>query len=760
MSFKNHLLKSRFPLWGIILLIAALYSTIIVSCKKEEKPLTATNLIQYVDPYIGSDYHGHVFVGTSVPFGMVQLGPNNIYKGWDWCSGYHYSDSIVIGFSHTHLSGTGSTDLGDVLIMPLNEIQTERGNQDDITNGYASKYSHDNEVVKPNYYSLLLDKYNIKAELTTTERVGFHKYTYPKGKPASILIDLKEGIRHNAYEAYVKKLDDYTIQGYRYIKGWGKSSRRVYFVLKSDKKIEQFTAYSDNTPKHGDQLRADVVKSVLTFGDVDEVKLKVAISSVSCDNALLNLESELNHWDFDKIVAESATKWEQQLAKMQIETENEADKRIFYTAQYHTLLAPMLYCDVNGEYRGIDDLIYKTDRKNYSTFSLWDTYRALHPLITITQEDMVDDMVNSMLSIYDQQGKLPIWTLMGGETHTMVGHSSVPVLADAYIKGFTGFDKTRAFTAIKNSMLSDYRGLAYIQSQEYIPSDKEGESVAKALEYAIADGSAALFAQKLGDANGIDLFGKRAKYYKHYWDSESKFFRGKTSEGKWREAFDPFRSAHRGDDYCEGTAWQYIWLVPHDVYGLISLFDSEDDFVKKLDNLFEQGGLTGDDISPDISGLIGQYAHGNEPGHHTLYLYPFAGQQWKTAEKVRYVMDKFYTDKPDGIIGNEDCGQMSAWYLLSAMGMYQVNPSNGIFVFGSPKFDKVSVKTRGNNTFVIEAENNSNKNIYIQEVYLNGEPYTKSYINYNDIIKGGTLKFIMGDTPNKDFGSAKEDRPL
>ena len=745
---------------GIPLLMTVLCSAITVSCNKEETPITSTNLIQYVDPYIGSDYHGHVFVGTSVPFGMVQLGPNNIYKGWDWCSGYHYSDSIVIGFSHTHLSGTGSTDLGDVLIMPLNEIRTSRGNQDDISNGYASKYSHENEIVRPNYYSLLLDRYNIKAELTTTERVGFHKYTYPEGKPASILIDLKEGIRHNAYEGYVKKLDDYTIQGYRYIKGWGKSSRRVYFVLKSDKKIEQFTAYNDNTPIRGDQLRSEIVKSVLTFGNVNEVKVKVAISSVSCDNAMLNLTSELGHWDFDKIVNESAAKWEQQLSKMQVETNDESDKRIFYTALYHTMLAPMMYCDVNGEYRGIDDLIYKTDRKNYSTFSLWDTYRALHPLMTITHDDMVDDMMNSMLSIYDQQGKLPIWTLMGGETNTMVGHSSVPVLTDAYIKRFDGFDKEKAFSAIKNSMLSDFRGLNYVESLEYIPSDKESESVAKALEYAIADGSASMFAEKMGKTEDTELFTKRSQYYKHYWDKETKFFRGKTSEGKWREPFDPFRSAHRGDDYCEGTAWQYIWLVPHDVYGLISLFDSEDHFVKKLDDLFEQGGLTGNDISPDISGLIGQYAHGNEPGHHTLYLYPFAGQQWKTAEKVRYVMDKFYTDKPDGIIGNEDCGQMSAWYLLSAMGMYQVNPSNGIFVFGSPKFDKISVKTRDNNTFVVEAENNSKENIYIQKTYLNGELYPKSYICYHDIIKGGTLKFIMGSTPNKDFGLAKEDRPL
>ena len=456
-------------------------------------------LLQYVDPYIGSGYHGHVFVGTSVPYGMVQLGPNNIHKGWDWCSGYHYSDSILIGFSHTHLNGTGCTDLGDILIMPLNEIRTPRGNQDDIRGGYASRYSHDNEIARPEYYSLLLDRYNIKAELTATDRVGFHRYTYPEGKPASILIDLREGNGSNAYDSYIRKIDDYTVEGYRYVRGWS-PSRKVYFVLKSDKKIEQFTAYDDNTPKPWNQLKVASVKSVLTFGNVKEVKIKVAISSVSCANAAMNLQAELPHWDFDKIVKMSADRWNKELARMSVETDNESARRVFYTAHYHTLIAPTLYCDVNGEYRGMNDMIYTDPKKaNYTTLSLWDTYRALHPLMTIVQPEMVDKVVNSMLSIYHQQDKLPIWPLMSGETNQMPGYSSVPVIADAYLKGFTGFDAKEALQAMKaTATYEKQNGIPYVLEKGYIPADKVHEATSIAMEYAVDDWGIAAMARKMG----------------------------------------------------------------------------------------------------------------------------------------------------------------------------------------------------------------------------------------------------------------------
>ncbi len=718
-------------------------------------------LLQYVDPYIGSGYHGHVFVGTSVPYGMVQLGPSNIHKGWDWCSGYHYSDSILIGFSHTHLSGTGCTDLGDILIMPLNEIRTPRGNQDDIRDGYASRYSHDNEIARPEYYSLLLDRYNIRAELTATDRVGFHRYTYPEGKPASILIDLREGNGSNAYDSYIRKIDDYTVEGYRYVRGWS-PSRKVYFVLKSDKKIEQFTAYDDNTPKPWDQLKVASVKSVLTFGNVKQVKIKVAISSVSCANAAMNLQEELSHWDFDKTVKMSAGRWNKELARMTVETDDEASKRTFYTAHYHTMIAPTLYCDVNGEYRGMNDMIYTDPKKvNYTTLSLWDTYRALHPLMTIIQPEMVDNVVNSMLSIYRQQDKLPIWPLMSGETNQMPGYSSVPVIADAYLKGFTGFDAEEALQAMKaTATYEKQKGVPYVIEKGYIPADKIHEATSIAMEYAVDDWGIAAMARKMGKTGDAATYAKRAHYYKNYFDSSIHFIRPKLEDGSWRTPYDPARSIHTVGDFCEGNGWQYTFFAPQDPYGLIGLFGGDKPFVAKLDDFFTNNDSMGEGASSDITGLIGQYAHGNEPSHHVAYLYAYAGEQWKTAEKVRFIMDEFYTDRPDGIIGNEDCGQMSAWYLLSSMGLYQVNPSDGVFVFGSPCFKKVEMKVRGGKTFTVEAPNNNKENIYIQKVYLNGKPYNKSYIIYDDIINGSTLKFVMGKKPNKNFGKALANRPV
>ncbi len=746
----------------IQLLLASLCMLTIATNGLAQKDYSKSEgLLRYVDPFIGSGYHGHVFVGTSVPFGMVQLGPSNIHKGWDWCSAYHHSDSILIGFSHTHLSGTGCTDLGDILIMPLNEIRTPRGNQDNISDGYATKYSHANEVARPEYYSLLLDRYNIKAELTATDRVGFHRYTYPQGKPASILIDLREGNGSNAYDSYIRQVDDYTVEGYRYVRGWS-PSRKVYFVLKSDKKIEKFTAYDDNSPKPWKQLKVESVKSVLTFGDVKEVKIKVALSSVSCENAMMNLQTELPHWDFDKVVKASSDRWNEQLAKLEVESDDEAAKRVFYTAHYHTMIAPTLFCDVNGEYRGMNDMIYTDPKKaNYTTLSLWDTYRALHPLMTITQAERVDDIVNSMLSIYRQQDKLPIWPLMSGETNQMPGYSSVPVIADAYLKGFSGFDAEEAFRAmVATATYERQNGVPYVMDRGYIPADKIHEATSIAMEYAVDDWGIAAMAKKMGKTADYETFAKRAMYYKNYFDSSIKFIRPKLEDGSWRTPYDPARSIHGVGDFCEGNGWQYTFFVPQDPYGLIGLFGGNKPFVEKLNQFFTNNDSMGEGASSDITGLIGQYAHGNEPSHHVAYLYVYAGAQWKTAEKVRYIMDEFYTDKPDGIIGNEDCGQMSAWYLLSAMGFYQVNPSDGVLVFGSPRFDKVTAKVRGGKTFTVEAENNSKENIYIQKVYLNGKLYPKTYITYNDIVSGGNLKFVMGKRPNKKWASNKSALPV
>lgn len=718
-------------------------------------------LLQYVDPYIGSGGHGHVFVGTSVPYGMVQLGPSNIHKGWDWCSAYHYSDSLLIGFAHTHLSGTGCTDLGDILIMPMNEIRTPRGNQDDFSGGYASPYSHDSEVARPEYYSVMVERYGIKAELTATDRVGFHRYSYPEGKPASVLIDLREGNGSNAYDSYIRKVDDYTVEGYRYVRGWS-PSRKVYFVLKSDVKIEEFTAYDDNDPQPWDQLKVPSVKAVLTFGDVDRVQLKVALSSVSCENAAMNLNAELPHWDFGKVVDTSAARWNARLERMTVDTDDEAARRIFYTALYHTMIAPTLYCDVNGEYRGMNDMIYTDpEAANYTTLSLWDTYRTLHPLMTLMQPDMVDKVVNSMISIYRQQDKLPIWPLMSGETDQMPGYSSVPVIADAILKGFSGFDKEEAFQAMKaTATYSRQKGVPYVLEKGYIPADRIHEATSIAMEYAVDDWGIAAVARKLGKTSDAEIFAKRAGYYRNYFDASTRFIRPKLEDGSWRTPYDPARSIHTVGDFCEGNGWQYTFFVPQDPYGLIALFGGDRPFTAKLDEFFTNTDDMGEGASSDITGLIGQYAHGNEPSHHVAYLYAYAGEQWKTAEKVRFIMDEFYTDRPDGLIGNEDCGQMSAWYLMSAMGLYQMNPSDGVFVFGSPRFKRIEMKVHGGRTFVVEAPDNSPENIYIRKVYLNGKPYDKSYITYQDMVNGGTLTFIMGKRPDKKFGSAPQSRPI
>jgi len=578
------------------------------------------------------------------------------------------------------------------------------------------------------------------------------------------LINLSEGnASRKAVWCYVRKVDDYTIEGYRYSHYWS-PNRKVYFVLKADQKIEDFTAYEGNVAKSKEQWHTPWLKTALTFGNVKQVQIKVALSPVSCENAAMNLKAELDHWDFDQTVKASADRWNEQLQKIVVEGSNEADKRIFYTAHYHTMITPSTYCDVNGEYRGMDDMIYFSPTKeNYTTLSLWDTYRTLQPLMTITQPERVLGIINSMLSIYRQQGKLPIWALHNGETECMPGYSSMPIISDAILKGFEGFDYEEAFKAMKASTTYEWQNaVPYILQQEFIPADSVIQATSFAMEYAVGDWGVAAVAKKLGKMEDYTEYAKRANYYKHYFDQSINFVRPKLADGSWRTPYNPARSVHGGDgsDFCEGNGWQYTFFVPQDVYGLIELFGGDKPFLERLNQFFVNTDSMGEEASADITGLIGQYAHGNEPSHHITYMYAYAGQQWKTAEKVRYIMDEFYKDTPDGIIGNEDCGQMSAWYILSSMGFYQMNPADGVYVFGSPRFDKMSVKVRGGKTFTVEAENNSKENIYIQKVFLNGKPYKKTYITYDDIINGSTLKFVMGKKPNKSFGKAMTDRPI
>ena len=721
-----------------------------------------TDYVSYVNPYIGSGGHGHVFVGANVPFGAVQVGPQNIHKGWDWCSGYHYSDSIIIGFSHTHLSGTGCADLGDILVMPYTgTIRTARGEQNNIEGSCSSYYKHENETVAPGYYSLLMNN-GVKAELTATERVAMHRYTFPKNKENHILINLKEGNGDKAYETYLKQTDAYTVEGYRFSKGWS-PKHKVFFTLKSNQPMDKMQMFNDDQPAGNGILKGESVKGVVSFvGKAESILLKVGISSVSCANAALNIESELPNWDFDKTRTNSKISWNKALSCIDINTKDERAKKIFYTSLYHTFIAPTLYCDVNGDFRGHNDSVYtKNSWKNYSTFSLWDTYRTLNPLFTIIKPEMVGDLVNSFLGIFDQQGKLPIWPLVGGETECMPGYSAIPIIADAYLKGFTGFDAERALkAALVSSTNPEQKGVPFVMEKGFIPCDKLFEATSIAMEYAVGDWGISQMAKQMKKNAIYTEYQKRGKYYSQYFDKNINYIRPKTDAGTWVIPYDPFRSVHGRGDFCEGTGWQYTFFVPQHPEGLIQLFGGDKVFTTKLDSFFVAKGDMGEAASMDISGLIGQYAHGNEPSHHIAYLYPYAGQQWKTAEMVRHIQDIFYTDATDGIVGNEDCGQMSAWHIMSALGFYQVNPSNGVFVFGSPLFDKVSVALPKGKYFEVIALNNSKKNVYIQSVTLNGKSYNKSFILYKDIMNGGQLKFEMGSKPNKKFGADIINRPV
>lgn len=722
-------------------------------CTGTDKP-EVINPVAYVDPYIGTGGHGHTFLGVTAPFGAVQIGPNNINKGWDWCSGYHYSDSIVIGFSHLHLNGTGCSDTGDILFMPyIGKARTQPGTQQDPLSGYASYYSKDNERALPGYYEVLLKTHRTKVELTASDRVAFHRYTFPKDVEKHVMINLKDangGDRPT--DTYLEQINDTVIRGYRYSTGWSKK-QQIYFSAVFSQPVH-LTLYHDSVQVAGNRLQGlDVKGNVAVAPVVEELGVKVGISPVSMENAMDNIGQEIKDWNFENIVAETTGKWNAELSKLQVETTDTVAKRIFYTALYHAFMQPIMFNDCSGEYRGTDKNIYGDPGfTNYTVFSLWDTYRAAHPLYTLVQPERVPDFINSMLAIYEQQGRLPVWHLYGSDTNEMIGIQSVPVIADAILKDVKGFNYERAYQAMKASMMSDYKGLSYVTDLEYIPADKENESVAKGLEYAIADWGVAQVARKLGKTEDYEYFSKRALAYQNYWDKDTHFFRGKNRDGSWVTPFNPVHSTHRNDAYCEGNGWQYTWLVPHDVEGLISLFGSKEAFVSKLDSLFLVNEDLGDAASPDISGLIGQYAHGNEPGHHTVYLYSFVGQQWKTAEKVDYILSHMYSDLPDGLQGNEDCGQMSSWYVFSALGFYPVNPSDGMYVFGRPIFDKVVLKLPENKVFEIRANNNSAENKYIQSIELNGQPYNKLYISHADIMAGGTLVFTMGNRPNEQFG--------
>ena len=694
------------------------------------------NLTQYVNQYVGTGGHGHTFMGANVPFGLVQLGPTEPTRGWDWCSGYYYDDDELIGFGHMHLSGTGIGCLGDVAFLPVKDFKQT-----------STRFKHEAEKVHPGYYSVQLTDPNVLVELTATERCGFHRYTFKNGAKAQLALDLSQCIGWDKLNDCLLTQESATrLTGFRRSNGWA-ADRRIYFSID----------FSQPVTVHRLDSMERVVVSVAD--NTKPLLVKVALSPVSIDKAKLNMHAELAGWDFDAAVKQADEAWNRELARIEIQTNDRTKKRVFYTAMYHLMTSCSKFNDVDREYRGADGKVHKADFTNYTTLSLWDTYRAAHPLMTVAFPEMQRDFAQTFLNIYKQQGRLPVWHLMGSETDCMVGNPGAIVLADLTMKGFVE-DKELALEALKATQMKDIRSLGLLKEHGYIPwnLEPENETVAKALEYCAADDGVAKVAKLLGKTDDYNYFFNRSRSYKKYYDPETRFLRAVDTDGKFRLPFNPFFAEHRTNDYTEGNAWQYTFLVPHDVKGLIKLFGSDKAFMSKLDSLFFVEGWAGDNASPDMSGMTGQYAHGNEPSHHVIYMYNYAGRPDKAAPLLRKMLNEMYLDQPDGLSGNEDVGQMSAWYILSSVGLYQVDPVGGRFVIGSPLFDKATVNVGGGKTFTVVAKNNSDKNIYVQSARLNGKTLKNSYVDFNDIRHGGTLELVMGPKPSK-WATAAAYRP-
>lgn len=697
---------------------------------------TVQNLTQYVNQYVGTGGHGHTFMGANVPFGLVQLGPTEPTRGWDWCSGYYYDDDELIGFGHMHLSGTGIGCLGDVAFLPVKDFKQT-----------STRFKHEAEKVHPGYYSLQLTDPNVLVELTATERCGFHRYTFKDGAKAQLALDLSQCIGWDKLNDCLLTQESTTrLTGFRRSNGWA-ADRRIYFSID----------FSQPVTVHRLDSMERVVVSVAD--NTKPLLVKVALSPVSIDKAKLNMQAEMAGWDFDATVKAADDAWNRELARIQIQTNDQTKKRVFYTAMYHLMTSCSKFNDVDREYRGADGKVHKADFTNYTTLSLWDTYRAAHPLMTVAFPEMQRDFAQTFLNIYKQQGRLPVWHLMGSETDCMVGNPGAIVLADLTMKGFVE-DKELALEALKATQMKDIRSLGLLKEHGYIPwnLEPENETVAKALEYCVADDGVAKVAKLLGKVDDYEYFFNRSRSYKKYYDPETRFMRAVGTDGKFRLPFNPFFAEHRTNDYTEGNAWQYTFLVPHDVKGLIQLFGSDKAFMSKLDSLFFVEGWAGDNASPDMSGMTGQYAHGNEPSHHVIYMYNYAGRPDKAAPLLRKMLNEMYLDQPDGLSGNEDVGQMSAWYILSSVGLYQVDPVGGRFVIGSPLFDKATVNVGAGKTFTVVAKNNSDRNIYVQSARLNGKALKNSYIEFNDIRHGGTLELVMGPKPSK-WATAAACRP-
>jgi predicted alpha-1,2-mannosidase len=725
--------KLTLVLIALTLFLGCNNSSSITKAKKDQP------LINYVNTFIGTGGHGHTYPGATLPYGMMQLSPDTRLEGWDGCSGYHYSDEYIYGFSHTHLSGTGISDYGDVLLMPTTEHNFNNGANG--KKGYRAHFSHDNETAEPGYYKVHLDSTNIDVELAVSLRSGLHKYQFPSAENQFVILDLVH--RDKVLDAKIDKISDTEIVGYRHSEAWAKD-QRLFFAIKTS---HPFNDMLQSPPKHG---MPGARRSSLQFinPNNETIIIKVGISAVDIEGARKNLNAEIGNKDFETVKKEAQTYWESQLEKIVIENDDLDKKTNFYTALYHTMLAPQRYQDVDGRYRGMDLEIHNADFDYYSVFSLWDTYRAAHPLYSIIEQERTNDFINTFLAKYDEGGIMPMWDLAGNYTDCMIGYHAVPVVADAYLKGIRGYDTEKAFEAMKHSATRDKFGLEAYKKYGFIPVDEESESVSKTLEYAYDDWTISQMAKEMGKPEDYKTYIQRAQYYKNVFDPETNFMRGRF-RNTWFAPFDPYEVNF---NYTEANSWQYSFYVPQDVSGFINLLGGKDKLESQLDELFSAKTETSGRDQSDITGLIGQYAHGNEPSHHMAYLYNFVNKPHKTQERVHQILTELYKNDPDGVSGNEDCGQMSAWYVLSSMGFYSVTPGSNEYVIGTPLFEKATInlesrKGSEEKQFSIIAHNLSDTNIYIESAMLNGKKLEVTYLKHEDIVNGGTLEFSMTDNP-------------
>ena len=745
-------------------------------------PTPAADAFAAVDPFIGTGGEGHTFPGAVVPFGMVQLSPDTQIKprkeAYGWAAGYRYDDHTIVGFSHTHFSGTGHSDLGDVLLMPIaGDVHLERGDVDHPGSGYTSRFSHTGEIAQPGYYAVTLDDYGVRAELTASARVGVHRYTFPKGKPAHVLIDLRTSLYDYPGKVLWSRLrlrGDGTVTGFRETRGWA-PGRQLYFALRFSRPVsghqfhdtEQDVAYKGfPPPAHDDPTQRAQIEGRQLVGAFDfagapgaQLLVKVAISPVSEDNAIANLDAEVPAWDFDRVRADARTLWTQALAAVDIDAPA-AMRTSFYTALYHALQAPSLFMDSDGRYRGPDNAVHQTHGwRNVSTFSLWDTYRALHPLLTLLQPPQrTNDVVNSLLAARRESpyGILPVWAFQGQETWCMIGYHAVPVIADAWMKGIRGYNGDEALQAmVASASYGPYDGLAQYMQLGYVPIDEEDEAASKTLEYAFDDWTIARMAGAMGRRDIAARFETRAANWKHAFDPSTGFMRARKRDGRFREPFDPTTSGY-GSDYTEGNAWQYSWYVPQDVAGLAQALGGDDVLLAKLDQVFDAK------VDPkvfahmeDITGLIGWYAHGNEPSHHVAYLYAYAGQPWRTQARLGTIMASQYAPRPDGLAGNDDLGQMSAWFVFTALGFYPVTPGSNEYVIGRPFLRRATLNLPNGKRFTVIADGLDDAHGYIGHATLDGKPLQRAYLRHAEIMAGGELRFAMQAQPNTAWATAQ-----